>query len=210
MTFSILHLGIIGKGPFWILEMNYRKMTILNFTRELLEKDHFEFYKEMIGKGLFWILQRNQTDLQNQDRGCGLGKVKRATGKTWGPCSTWFGHVEHSSNAVRTAYDIQFDGRQAGGREAQANIEETDGRKTVVSGSSWQLTLNKGAPGDQVWDLLCVQLASYLEGAHWCGWCPCILIKNWLWWWEPWYLTLHKVRTPSSLAILLRALKTLV
>ena len=36
-------------------------------------------------------------------------------------------------------------------------------RETVVSGSSRQLTLKKGAPGDQVWDLLCVQLASYLE-----------------------------------------------
>ena len=33
----------------------------------------------------------------------------------------------------------------------------------AVSGSSPQLTLKKGAPGDQVWDLLCVQLASYLE-----------------------------------------------
>ena len=32
-----------------------------------------------------------------------------------------------------------------------------------MSGSSPQLTLKKGAPGDQVWDLLCVQLASYLE-----------------------------------------------
>ena len=36
-------------------------------------------------------------------------------------------------------------------------------RKTAVSGSSPQLTLKKGAPGDQVWDLPCVQLASYLE-----------------------------------------------
>ena len=26
------------------------------------------------------------------------------------------------------------------------------------------LTLKKGAPGDQVWDLLCMQLANYLEG----------------------------------------------
>ena len=33
-----------------------------------------------------------------------------------------------------------------------------------MSGSSQQLTLKKGAPGDQMWDLLCVQLASYLEG----------------------------------------------
>ena len=35
--------------------------------------------------------------------------------------------------------------------------------KCTMSGSSQQLTLKKGAPGDQVWDLLCVQLASYLE-----------------------------------------------
>ena len=38
----------------------------------------------------------------------------------------WFGHVECSSGAVRTACDIQIDGRWGGG-EAQANIEETDG-----------------------------------------------------------------------------------
>ena len=41
-------------------------------------------------------------------------------------------------------------------------MEETDG-ETAVSGSSRQLTLKKGAPGDQVRDLLCEQLASYLE-----------------------------------------------
>ena len=33
-----------------------------------------------------------------------------------------------------------------------------------MSGSSQQLNLKKGAPGDQVLDLLCVQLTSYLEG----------------------------------------------
>ena len=33
-----------------------------------------------------------------------------------------------------------------------------------MSKSSRQLTLKKGAPGDQVRDLLCVQLASFLEG----------------------------------------------
>ena len=36
----------------------------------------------------------------------------------------WFGHVECSSGAVRTACDIQVGGR--GGREAQANMEGTD------------------------------------------------------------------------------------
>ena len=33
-----------------------------------------------------------------------------------------------------------------------------------MSGSSQQLTLTKGAPRDQVCNLLCLQLASYLEG----------------------------------------------
>ena len=32
---------------------------------------------------------------------------------------------------------------------------------TAMSGSSRQLTLKKGAPEDQVWDLLYLQLASY-------------------------------------------------
>ena len=35
------------------------------------------------------------------------------------------GHVERSSGAIRTACDIQIDGRR-GGREAQANLEESD------------------------------------------------------------------------------------
>ena len=65
----------------------------------------------------------------------------------------WFGHVECSSGTVITAC------WQAGAREAQANLEETD-----MNGSSRQLTLKKGALGDQVCDLLCMQLASYLTG----------------------------------------------
>ena len=43
-----------------------------------------------------------------------------------------------------------------GGKE----MEEVDGEGV----SSRQLTLNKGAPGDQVRALLCMQLASCLEG----------------------------------------------
>ena len=58
----------------------------------------------------------------------------------------WSGHVDHSSSAVRTACDIQINW----------------GRKTTVGGSSQQLTLKKGA-GDQIGDLQCVQLVSYLE-----------------------------------------------
>ena len=39
----------------------------------------------------------------------------------------WFGHVEPSNGAIRTACDLQIDGR--GCREAQANMEETDGER---------------------------------------------------------------------------------
>ena len=42
----------------------------------------------------------------------------------------WFGHVERSSGAIRTACDIQIDGRRGeGGREAQTNMEDTDGER---------------------------------------------------------------------------------
>ena len=62
--------------------------------------------------------------------------------------------MERSSGAVRTACDKQIDGRCVcvcveGGGEAQAYMVETD-RKTTESGSSWQLTLKKGAHVDQV------------------------------------------------------------
>ena len=52
---------------------------------------------------------------------------------------------------------------QAGAREAQAYMEETDRERLpwVEAHDIWPS--KKGAPGDQVWDLLCVQLASYLE-----------------------------------------------
>ena len=55
----------------------------------------------------------------------------------------WFGHVECSSGAIRTAYDMQIDGKRGVVRPKQT-------WKTAVSGSSPQLTLKKGAPGDQV------------------------------------------------------------
>ena len=49
--------------------------------------------------------------------------------------------MEHSSGAVRTAYDIQVEGK--GGPSSQP-------KTTAVIGSSQQLTPKKGAPGDQV------------------------------------------------------------
>ena len=41
----------------------------------------------------------------------------------------WFGHVECSSGAIRTACDIQYRLMAGGGREAKANLEETDGER---------------------------------------------------------------------------------
>ena len=50
----------------------------------------------------------------------------------------WFGHVAHYSDAVRTACDIQVDGRQGPGRPKLTwkKLTENDWRKTAVSGSS--------------------------------------------------------------------------
>ena len=59
-----------------------------------------------------------QTDLQYQARGCGHGKVKRRSTKIKledlilrERRPRWFEHVEQSSDAVRTACDIQIYGR---------------------------------------------------------------------------------------------------
>ena len=61
----------------------------------------------------------------------------------------WFGHVERFSGAIRTACDIQIDGRRGPGRPKLTWKKLTE-RETAMSGSSRQLTLKKGAPGDQV------------------------------------------------------------
>ena len=59
----------------------------------------------------------------------------------------WFGHVEHSSGAVRTACDILVEGRRGPGRPKLKwrKLTENDFLK-------WKLmtvALKKGAPGDQ-------------------------------------------------------------
>ena len=46
----------------------------------------------------------------------------------------WFGNVECFSGAVRTAYDIQINGRR--GREAQANMEKANGERL----HEWKIT----------------------------------------------------------------------
>ena len=60
----------------------------------------------------------------------------------------WFGHVERSSGAVRTACDIQMDGLQGAGRPKLTWKKLME--KDCLSGSSQQLTVKKGVPGDQV------------------------------------------------------------
>ena len=60
----------------------------------------------------------------------------------------WFGHVECSSGAVKTACDKQIDGRLSAGRPKLTWKKLTE--KTAVSGRSRQLNLKKVAPGDQV------------------------------------------------------------
>ena len=101
------------------------------------------------------------SDLQYQAGGCGHGKAKGASDKAWAwepvDLIRWFGHVEPSSGAV--IYRLLAGGGQGGPSKHGRNWH----RKTAVSGSPRQLTLKKGVPGDQMWDLL-DQLASYLEG----------------------------------------------
>ena len=67
--------------------------------------------------------------------------------------------VECSNGAVKTAFDIQVDGKREPkwhGSSWQRGIAE--------SGSSRLSTLMIAVPGDLVWDLPCVQQASYLVG----------------------------------------------
>ena len=87
----------------------------------------------------------------------------------------WYGHVERSNGAVKTAFDIQVDGKRGPkwhGSSWQRGIAE--------SGSSQLSTPMIDIPGDLVWDLPWVQQATIWKGAHWCGCCPCTctLIKN--------------------------------
>ena len=67
----------------------------------------------------------------------------------------WYGHVECSNCAVKTAFDLQVDGKRGPGRPKMTwnNWQ----RGIAESGSSQPSTLMIDIPGDLVWDLPCVQ-----------------------------------------------------
>ena len=72
----------------------------------------------------------------------------------------WYGHVEHPNSAVKTACDIQVDGKCGPGRPKMTRKQLTE-RDHI----EWRLSiLMIDTPGDQLWDLPCMQQSSYLEG----------------------------------------------
>ena len=72
----------------------------------------------------------------------------------------WYGHVEHSNGAVKTAFHIQVEGKRClwGSRWHGSNWGIAE------RGSSQLSTLVIEICGDLVWDLPCVQQASYVAG----------------------------------------------
>ena len=63
-------------------------------------------------------------------------------------------------------------------------------RMSAMNGSSQCLTPLKGTPGDQVWDRLCMQPASYLKGGTDVDDTPapaCLLKTLRWWWWGGWW-----------------------
>ena len=74
----------------------------------------------------------------------------------------WYGHVERANGAIKTAFDIQVGGKPGPGRPKMTWKQLARG--IAESGSSRLSTLMIAVPGDLVWDLPCVQQASYLEG----------------------------------------------
>ena len=90
----------------------------------------------------------------------------------------WYGHVERSNCAVKTAFDIQIVGKRGPGRPKMTwkQLTERDCRE-------WKLSAIDPHDRDTwrsgVRSAMC-EHPSYLEGAHCCGYCPCTctFIKN--------------------------------
>ena len=90
----------------------------------------------------------------------------------------WYGHVERSNGAVKTAFDIQVKGKPGPGRPKMTwkQLTERDCREWKLSAinphdrNMWRSGVRSA-----------MHAASQLSGmAHWCGCCPCTckLIKN--------------------------------
>ena len=74
----------------------------------------------------------------------------------------WYGHVERPNCAVKTAFDIQVDGKHGPGRPKMTWKQLTERDCREWSSQLWTLMID--IPGDLVWDMPWVQQASYLEG----------------------------------------------
>ena len=112
----------------------------------------------------------DQTDLQCQ-------AARYCHQIEWATCAAWhWWSGPHSENEKTAGMDMwnapMMQSRQpltyrlmekVWGWEAQDDMEAAD-RGIAESGSAWLLTLMIDIPGDLVWDLPCVQQASYLEG----------------------------------------------
>ena len=72
----------------------------------------------------------------------------------------WYGHVKRSSGAVKTAFDLQADGKHWPGTQRWHGSSWRRG--IAKSGSSRLSTVMTDIPGDLVWDLPYVQQANYL------------------------------------------------
>ena len=95
----------------------------------------------------------------------------------------WYGHVECPNSAVKTAFDLQVDGKHENGRPKMTwkQLIERDC-------SEWKLSAIN--PHDrhictlylEIWCEICHACSkpATWKGVHWCGCCPrtCMLIKN--------------------------------
>ena len=90
----------------------------------------------------------------------------------------WFGHVARSSGAIRTAYDMQIDGKRGAGRPKQTWKTDRERLPWVEAHHSWPSRKEHLEIRCEIC-YACSKPVTW-KGAHWCGWCPCTctLIKN--------------------------------
>ena len=85
----------------------------------------------------------------------------------------WYGHVECTNGSVKTAFGIQIVEKRGPGRPKMT-------WKQLTTRDCRELKLSAIDPHDRdIW-ISGMGSASYLEGAHCCGYCPCTctLIKK--------------------------------